>query len=307
MEEYALVIMAAGLSSRFGGKKQITPVGPNGEFIMDYSIYDAIKAGFNKVIFIINKDIEDYFNKTIIKRISGKIEIVTVTQDMDDLPLEYTVPKGRVKPWGTGHAIYAARNFIKGPFAVINADDFYGREAYEILIDFLKNNNSRNCYVSVCYKLMNTLSLNGKVTRGIVESENGILKNIKESSVDFEGDDVIAHPLDGSKPFKVNEDTFSAVNLFGFTANFIRTLPTKFEEFLSEKGSSLTEEFLLPSIIAEETQNGEAIVYVKTTLSKWYGMTYKEDEEYLKAAIKNMYIQGVYPDELWGKLENSEI
>lgn len=303
MEEYTLVIMAAGLSSRFGGKKQITPVGPNEEFIMDYSIYDALKAGFNKVIFIINKDIEEYFNKTIIERIKDKIEVVTVTQDMDDLPLEYSVPEGRVKPWGTGHAIYAARDYIKGPFAVINADDFYGKEAYEILFDFLKNNENRNCYVSVCYKVKNTLSLNGKVTRGIVETENGILTNIKESSVAFEGDDIIARPLDGSKPFKVDDDTLTAVNLFGFTANFIRTLPSKFEKFLEKNGDSLTEEFLIPDIIDEESKNGEATVYIKTTLSKWYGMTYKEDEEYLKESIKNMCLEGKYPKDLWAKEE----
>lgn len=307
MEEYTLVIMAAGLSSRFGGKKQITSVGPNGEFIMDYSIYDAIKAGFNRVIFIINKDIEKYFNKTIVQRVKDKIDVSVVIQDMEDLPLEYTVPKGRVKPWGTGHAIYAARNYIKGPFAVINADDFYGREAYEILIDFLKNNESRNCYVSVCYKVKNTLSSNGKVTRGIVESENGILTNIKESSVDFEGNDIIARPLDGSKSFKVDDDTLTAVNLFGFTANFIRILPDKFEKFLEKNSNSLTEEFLLPSVIDEESKNGKATVYVKLALSKWYGMTYKEDEDYLKKAILSMCAEGKYPEDLWKKEHTDKI
>ncbi len=307
MEEYTLVVMAAGLSSRFGGKKQITPVGPNGEFIMDYSIYDAIRAGFNKVIFIINKDIEDYFNKTIIQRIKDKIDVSVVIQQMDDLPLEYTVPKGRVKPWGTGHAIYAARNYIKGSFAVINADDFYGHEAYEVLIDFLKNNESRNCYVSVCYKVKNTLSLNGKVTRGIVKVENGILVDIEECSVDFAGNDVIATPLNGSKPFKVDDDTLTAVNLFGFTGNFIRTLPGKFEKFLEENSNSLTEEFLLPKVIDEELKSGEATVYVKSLLSKWYGMTYKADEEHLKKAILNMCAQGDYPENLWKKLDTNEL
>ena len=301
MEEYTLVIMAAGLSSRFGGKKQITPVGPNGEFIMDYSIYEAIKAGFNKVIFIINKDIEEYFKKTIIPRIEGKIEIVIVNQDINDLPNEYKVPEGRIKPWGTGHAIYAARDHIKGPFAVINADDFYGRDAYEILIDFLKNNESRNCYVTVCYKVKNTLSLNGKVTRGIVEAENGILTKIKESSVDLEDNNIIARPLDGSKPIKVDDETLTAVNLFGFTANFIRSLPNKFEKFLEENSKSLTKEFLIPEIVDEESKAGEATIYVKTTSSKWYGMTYKEDEEYLKEAIKNMCIEGKYPKDLWNE------
>ena len=226
---------------------------------------------------------------------------------MNDLPLEYTVPKGRVKPWGTGHAIYAVRDYIKGSFAVINADDFYGGEAYEILIDFLKNNESRDCYVSVCYKLKNTLSLNGKVTRGIVNAENGVLTDIKECSVDFEGDNIVARPLDGSKPFYIDDETIAAVNLFGFTANFIRTLPYKFEKFLELNANSLTEEFLLPNIIGEETRNGEATVYVKIATSKWYGMTYKEDEELLKKAINNMCIQGIYPENLWETNNDKEI
>ncbi len=307
MEDYTLVVMAAGLSTRFGGKKQITPVGPNGEFIMDYSIYDALRAGFNRVVFVINKDIEKYFNKTIVQRVKDKIEVAIVIQEMDDLPLEYTVPKGRVKPWGTGHAIYAARNYIKGPFAVINADDFYGREAYEILMDFLKNNESRNCYVSVCYKLVNTLSMNGKVTRGVVTADNGILVDIKESSVDVIKNDIIASPLDGSKPFKVDNETLTSVNLFGFTANFIRTLPLKFEKFLEKHSNSLTDEFLLPKVIDDESKDGEATVYVKTTLSKWYGMTYKDDEDYLKKAILNMCVQGEYPEDLWKKVKNDEI
>ena len=166
---------------------------------------------------------------------------------------------------------------------------------------------SRNCYVSVCYKVKNTLSLNGKVTRGIVKVENGILVDIEECSVDFAGNDVIATPLNGSKPFKVDDDTLTAVNLFGFTGNFIRTLPGKFEKFLEENSNSLTEEFLLPKVIDEELKSGEATVYVKSLLSKWYGMTYKADEEHLKKAILNMCAQGDYPENLWKKLDTNEL
>ena len=163
MEEYTLVVLAAGLGSRFGGLKQTTPVGPNGEFIIDYSIYDAIKAGFNKVVFIIRKEHEDLFRETIGSRIDGKIKVEYAFQDVKDVPEGYIVPEERTKPWGTGHALYAAREFIKGPFAIINADDFYGAEAFELLMDFLKNNETRNHYITVCYNVKNTLSVNGSV------------------------------------------------------------------------------------------------------------------------------------------------
>ena len=302
MEEYTLVVMAAGLGSRFGGQKQITPVGPNDEFIIDYSIYDAIKAGFNKVIFIINKKYEEYFRKTIGERIKDKIEVEYVYQDVEDLPSGFTFNE-RVKPWGTGHAIYAARENIKGPFAVINSDDFYGDEAYEILMDFLKNNEKRNNYLSVCYKVKNTLSLNGEVKRGIVCSKNGILEDIKESAVSLENGTILARPLDGSHFFKITDDDLASVNLFGFTPNFLRNLEEKFIKFLEESGG-LESEFLLPDIITEEIKNGESIVYVRTCSSKWFGMTYKEDMDNVKEEIRALIGEGKYPKNLWGINEN---
>jgi len=302
MEEYTLVVMAAGLGSRFGGQKQITPVGPNNEFIIDYSIYDAIKAGFNKVIFIINRQYEDYFRKTIGERIKDKIEVEYVFQDVSDLPLGF-VFNDRVKPWGTGHAIYAARENIKGPFAVINSDDFYGDEAYEILMDFLKNNEKRNNYLSVCYKVKNTLSLIGEVKRGIIFSKNGILEDIKESVVSLENGTILARPLDGSHPFKITDDDLTSVNLFGFTSNFIRDLEEKFIKFLEEKGG-LESEFFLPDIITEEIKNEEVTVYVRTCPSKWFGMTYKDDMETVKEEIKALISEGKYPKNLWNNEEN---
>ena len=299
MDEYTLVILAAGLGSRFGGLKQTTPVGPNGEFVIDYSIYDAIKAGFNKVVLIIRKEHEDFFRQTIGSRIKDKIEIVYAFQDVNDVPEGYEIPKQRVRPWGTGHAIYAARELIKGPFAIINADDFYGFEAFELLMDFLKNNEMRNHYLTVCYKVKNTLSVNGAVKRGIVYTKNGILENIVESSIDFENDYVVAKPLDGSPSFKVDDETLTSVNLFGFTPNFMRTVLNGFTLFLDNNINDLDAEYLIPEIINDEIKNGDASVYVKTTSSKWYGFTYKEDKDLVVQAVNNYITEGRYPKNLW--------
>lgn len=299
MPEYTLLVMAAGMGSRFGGLKQIEPVGPNGEFIIDYSIYDAIKAGFNKVIFVIKKEHESVFKETIGHRIEGKIKVEYVFQELDDLPDGYQKPINRTKPWGTGQAIYSAKEFIKGPFAVINADDFYGYEAYEILIDFLKNNESRNHYLAVGYKVKNTLSENGSVKRGIARVKNGILEEIIESKVGLENDDIIARPLDGSKAFKINNDDLATVNLFGLTTNFLRDVQLKFPEFLDKHINELEAEYLMPNIITDEINDGSATVYVKSTPSKWHGVTYKEDKESVVNAINNYINEGKYPKDLW--------
>ena len=299
MEEYTLVVMAAGMGSRFGGLKQVEPMGPNGEFIMDYSIYDAIKAGFNKIVFVINRKYEDYFRSTIGTRIGDKAEVCFAFQDLTDLPEGFQVPTGRVKPWGTGQAIYSAREFIKGSFAVINADDFYGAEAFESLIEFLKNNETRNHYVSVCDKVKNTLSENGTVKRGIVTVKNGLLEDINESSVGYEGESIIARPLDGTHPIKIGDDDLAALNLFGFTSNFMKTIQAKFSEFLMKNGNSLDAEYLLPDVLEEEIKDGNINVYIKVTPSKWYGITYKEDVESVKSVIKTYVLEGKYPQNLW--------
>ena len=299
MEEYTLVVLAAGLGSRFGGLKQTTPVGPNGEFIIDYSIYDAIKAGFNKVVFIIRKEHESLFRESIGARIDGKIKVEYAFQDVKDVPEGYVVPDSRTKPWGTGQAIYAAREFVKGPFAIINADDFYGAEAFEILMDFLKNNETRNHYLTVCYKVKNTLSVNGAVKRGIVYTKNGVLETIVESSIDVENGKMIAKPLDGSSAFKVDDDTLTAVNLFGFTSNFMRTLQNGFALFLDDNIDSPDAEYLVPEVINDEIKKENISVYVRSTTSKWYGFTYKEDKDLVVQAVNNYITEGRYPKNLW--------
>ena len=299
MPEYTLLIMAAGMGSRFGGLKQIEPVGPNGEFIIDYSIYDAIKAGFNKVIFVIKKEHEQIFKETIGSRIEGKIKVEYAFQELDDLPDGYQKPSNRIKQWGTGQTIYSARELIKSSFAVINADDFYGYEAYEILMDFLKNNESRNHYLAVGYKVKNTLSENGSVKRGIARVKNGILEEIIESKVSLENDEIIARPLDGTKAFKIENDDLATVNLFGLTTNFLRNIQLKFPEFLDEHINDLETEYLVANIITDEINDGSATVYVKSTPSKWHGVTYKEDKESVVNAINNYINEGKYPKNLW--------
>ncbi len=299
MEEYTLLVMAAGAGSRFGGPKQIEPIGPGGEFIIDYSIYDAVKAGFNRVIFVIKEEQEKIFKETIGKRLEDKVKVEYAFQQINDLPEGYEVPKDRTKPWGTAHAIYSARDMIKGPFAVINADDFYGYNAYEILIDFLKNNKDRTHYLAVCYKVVNTLSKNGSVKRGIVTAKNGILEKITESKVEVKNNIMMAYPLDGSRTFKLEEDALATVNLFGFTVNYMKAIEEEFPKFLDENINNLDAEYLVPDIISKQINDKTATVYIKGTTAKWHGVTYKEDKEDLVNAI-NIYInEEKYPRYLW--------
>lgn len=299
VQEYTLVVMAGGLGSRFGGLKQIEPVGPNGEFIIDYSIYDAIKAGFTKVIFIIKRENEKVFRETIGKRLEDKVTVEYAFQDVNDLPEGYVCPNGRTKPWGTGHAIYAARDLIRGPFAVINADDFYGYEAYEILIDFLENNTSKNHYLAVTYSVNNTLSENGSVKRGVAKISNGILTSITESKIGEENERIVARPLDGSDAFFITDDDQATVNLFGFTINFLREVENKFPQFLDANINSLDAEYLMPEIVTKQIEDGSATVYVKGTVNKWHGVTYKEDKASVVKAINNYIAEGKYPKDLW--------
>ena len=298
MEEYTLVVMAAGLGSRFGGNKQIEPIGPNGETLIEYSVYDAMRAGFNKVVFIIKKDIEDYFKENIMNKLEGKIKAEYVIQDVTDLPEGYKF-EYRAKPWGTGHAIYAARNSIKGSFAIINADDFYGRHGYEIIIDFMKNNRDRTHYLTIGYKIANTLSNHGSVKRGVIRMENGILKQIIESKIEREEKGVFAYPLDGRPSFKINNDDIAAVNLFAFTPNFLKAIVDKFPTFLDEEGNNPDSEYLVPEILASQIREDSATVYVNSSPDKWLGMTYKEDKEDLAIEINNYIKEGLYPEKLW--------
>ena len=297
--EYTLVVMAAGLGSRFGSLKQIEPVGPNGEFIIDYSVYDAIRAGFNKVVFIIRKDFYNDFRETIGKRIEDKIKVEYAFQELTDLPIGYVCPDTRVKPWGTGAAIYSARNLINGSFAVINADDFYGADAYRVLFDYVKNNTLENEGLALCYEVGNTLSKNGSVKRGIAIEENGKLEGIRESKIEAHDSYVLAKPLDGSNEFETSLDTLVTVNLFVFTPKIKDIIAFNFSKFLDDNIDKPDSEYLVPDIINSEIKKGNISFKVKGTKSKWHGVTYKEDKDELVDAINEYIKAGVHPEKLF--------
>ena len=292
--EYTLVIMAAGMGSRFGGLKQITPIGPNGEFIIDYSVYDAIRAGFNKVIFIIRKDFYDDFKNTIGKRLEGMVKVEYVFQELTDLPSGYECPKERVKPWGTGAAIYSAKDFIKGPFAVINADDFYGAEAYDELFKAALLNES----MVLGYKAGNTMSLNGSVKRGIIYSSDDKLEGILESKMEVCGDEIKASPLDGRDSFYISLDTLVSMNAFVFTLDVLKVIADAFSLFLDKHLNDLNSEYLVPDVVNAEVSKGNISLMVRNTDSKWFGVTYKEDKDKVVEAVADYIDKGVYPKRL---------
>ena len=292
--EYTLVIMAAGLGSRFGSLKQITPIGPNGEFIIDYSVYDAIRAGFNKIIFIIRKDFYEDFRNTIGKRLEGKVKVEYVFQELDDLPSGYVPSKERVKLWGTGAAIYSARNVIKGSFAVINADDFYGVEVFKELFDGVKNNEN----IVLGYKAYNTMSKNGSVKRGMLLGDNK-LKGIKECKMEVCGDMILSSPLDGNDSFKTSFDTLVSMNAFAFTKDVLDIIVNNFSIFLKDNIDNLNSEYLVPDVINHEVSLGNLSFNIRKTNSKWHGVTYKEDKEEVIKAIDNYIKEGIYSNKLF--------
>lgn len=278
-----LVVMAAGMGSRFGGSKQTTGVGPSGEFIIDYSVYDAIRAGFNKVVFIIRKENYDEFRNTIGKRIENKIEVKYVFQDINNVPSGVNVD-GRIKPWGTGHALLSCKDVVDENFIIINADDFYGRDSFIKIGNYLKNidKNSYN-YSMVAYKVSNTMSQNGSVSRGVCEVKK---------------DDKIVY-LDDDKYFEISSDTLVSLNLWGFTPKVFEDAYRYFLEFFNEEGDFLKKEFYLPTIVDKSIKEGISNIEVLSTTSKFCGMTYKEDREELETYIKSLVNEGVYPNNLW--------
>lgn len=298
-ENLTLLIMAAGMGSRFGGLKQIEPIGPNGEFIIDYSIYDAIQAGFNKVVFIIKKENYDIFKETIGKRIEDKINVEYVFQDLKDLPDGYTCPEDRVKPWGTAHAILAARNTIKEPFAVINSDDFYGRDAYLVISNFLKKKEEKT-YAMVGYQVKNTLTENGSVKRGVCKLNGNYLDEIIESSIIEENGIITASPLDGSNSFTIDKDTSVSMNMLGFNPSLFSYLNEKFPKFLDKNKEDILKcEYLIPDVLTDAIKENYANTVVLPTTAKWEGVTYKEDKEAVVKAIQKLIDDGVYPQNLW--------
>lgn len=297
-----LVILAAGMGSRFGGLKQIEPVGPNGEFIIDYSIYDAKRCGFEKVIFIIKEENLEVFEETIGKRIKPYIDVEYAFQKIDDLPEGYKVPN-RVKPLGTGHAIYCARHLIKGNFALMNADDFYGYGGIKAVSDFLDtdlNKDNKENYALVGYKLINTITDNGSVKRGICKIEDGKLIGLDESLVEKDDQGLTKTSFKTSIKEKVKNDTLVSMNLMAFHHNFINHIEEEFIPFLEKNKNDMeTCEYLMPDVVTKEIKENIAQVKVLETDEKWYGITYKEDKQEVVNAIKDMIQKGIYKEKLW--------
>ena len=295
-----LLIMAAGMGSRFGGLKQIEPMGPNDEFIIDYSIFDCIKAGFSKVVFIIKEENYEVFKETIGARVEPHIKTEYVFQKLENIPDFVKIPDSRVKPWGTGQAIYSAKDAITEPFLVINADDFYGRDAFMVAKDFLENAKEKE-YGIIAYKVINTMTENGSVKRGVIESTNGNLEKITESSIEKDNENhIIATPLSGAKPFEITEDTLVSMNLLAFDKTIFPYLKEQMELFFKTNAENLEKcEFLIPDILDKANKEGYAKVKVLQTDSSWYGVTYKEDKESVKKSIKELVDKNEYPKDLW--------
>ncbi|MCD7882278.1 MAG: nucleotidyltransferase [Lachnospiraceae bacterium] len=306
MKKPVLVVMAAGMGSRYGGLKQIDPVDAEGHIIMDFSIYDAVRAGFEKVIFIIKRENEADFRATIGDRLSGHIEVAYVYQELTNLPEGFSVPAGRVKPWGTGHAVLSCINEVDGPLVVINADDYYGRNAFALAYDFLTQepaSASGGRYMMVGYRLENTLTENGSVARGICETdEEGFLKKITERThIEKQGQNIIWMEDDGVTTHPLAADTTVSLNMWGFSADILTHLKERFRAFLEEnlEKNPLKCEYFLPFVVDELLAEEKAAVKVERTPDKWYGVTYKEDKPMLMAAIQSMKEQGIYPQKLW--------
>lgn len=298
-KEITLVIMAAGLGSRFGGLKQIEGVGPNNEFIIDYSIYDAIKSGFTKIVFIIKKEMYETFKETIESRIKSKIKVEYVFQDMNNLPACYKVPK-REKPLGTAHAILCTKDYVDTPFMVINADDFYGRDAFLKAANYLKNISiDSNNYAMIAYYVKNTISENGFVNRGICKTKDNYLINIVESKVKKENEKIIAYPYSGESPITIEND-IASMNTFLFTPTIFQYLEKNFISFLEENKNNLEEaEYFITDLLQKYLETKEITMKVIETNSVWYGITYKEDKEILTNVLNKMINEKIYPNNLW--------
>ncbi len=303
MRDTALIVMAAGIGSRYGGLKQIDPVGPGGEKIVDYSVYDARRAGFRQVVFVIRKEMEADFREHIGRQIEEQIETSYVYQELAPLPEGFTVPEGRVKPWGTAHAVAACREAVRTPFAVINADDFYGPSAFRVLGEFLQKAEDAEGVPEYCligYLLANTLSEHGHVSRGVCEvGPDGTLRTIRERVRIQRFEDAIRHTEDGEHWIDLPADSVVSMNMWGFTPSLFEELDTGFVEFLKARGSDLKAEYFLPERVGELVAAGRARVKVLRTGERWFGITYKEDKPVVERAVRGLVEQGVYPPTLW--------
>jgi len=295
-----LVIMAAGMGSRYGGLKQIDPVGPSGEIVLDYSVYDAIRAGFGKVVFIIRPDIEADFKEAIGTKLEGKIDVEYVFQTLEkipeNVPMFGNIPRDRTKPWGTGQAVLMAKEAVHEPFAVINADDFYGRESFEVIADRLKATDPDSTdFCMVGFYIKNTLSTNGSVARGYCDVRDGKLTTVTEYfDIKREDDGLIRHAAG-----EMEDDDMVSMNTWGFTPRLFECLERGFEQFLEREGGELKSEYLLPELIDGLIKSGEASVAVLPSNEKWMGVTYTDDKPDVMAGIRALVDAGVYPENLW--------
>ena len=303
-KEPILLIMAAGMGSRYGGLKQMDPVGPAGEAILDYSVFDARRAGFRRVIFLIKHAIEEDFRRLVGDRISRHMEVSYAFQELDALPEGFTVPEGRVKPFGTGHAVLCCRELIDAPFAVINADDYYGphafRQAYDSLVRLRDDDQYR--YMMVAYSLKNTLTENGYVARGVCETDpDGFLRNIVERTHIISSCDGPLFTEDGKTYHLLPPDSPVSMNMWGFTPSLLRELESRFPVFLRTalRENPLKGEFFLPFVVNELLSEGKATARVLKSEDRWWGVTYQEDKPQVKAALKALADQGLYPSPLW--------
>ena len=305
MKTPVLVIMAAGMGSRFGGLKQIEPVSDKGEIILDFSLYDAIMAGFKKVIFVIKEENEDAFRELIDNKAGKYIDVEYVFQKIDDLPEGYAVPEGREKPWGTGHAVLAARKVVDGPFAVINADDYYGPGAFQTMYDFLENaeDGDKYKYCMVGYQIENTLTENGYVSRGVCQlDENSLLTDITErTKIQWQEDKIVYTEDEGQSWVELPRGTFVSMNFWGFTASMMKEMEARFPAFLDKAlvDNPMKGEYFLPGVVDQLIQEGKAEAKVLKSMDRWYGVTYKEDKEGVVDALQSMKDKGEYPDVLF--------
>lgn len=309
MNKPILVVMAAGIGSRYGGLKQMDPIGEYGEWIIDYSVYDGIQAGFERVVFIINREIEKEFKSIVGKKLSKYIQVEYAYQELNDLPEGIEIPKGRVKPWGTAHAIYVARDLIDAPFAVINADDFYGRDAFIKMYDFLDNIVESESQLSmVGYSLKNTVTDHGHVSRGVcsVSSKQNLLSVTERTHIEKRNDGIVW--LDEEKNWnELHEDSIVSMNLWGLTPNVIKVIEDGIVPFLEEAISvnPLKCEYFLPFVINKLVKENIATVDVLTTDELWFGVTYKEDKEKVVKAIKDKTDKGIYQKNIWEAMNNA--
>ena len=296
-----LVVMAAGMGSRFGGLKQMTPVDPQGDSILHFSLYDAYRAGFGKVVFIIKKSIEEAFREKVLPGLDSYLEVACVNQEVDFLPEGFTVPEGREKPWGTAHAVLCAKDEIPGPFAVINADDFYGRHAFETIAGFLSQHHEPGEYAMVGYLLRNAMTDNGYVARGVCETKNGFLTGVTERThIEKRGNDAV-YTEDGEHFVPLSGDTIVSMNLWGFSPMILEEIERRFPIFLRENlaKNPLKCEFYLPSVANAQIQENTATIRVLHTDETWYGVTYREDLASVQEAIAKMRAEGKYPEHLF--------